>query len=280
MVVLPFTKKARARDLTLEEITPLLAMRGVPDNFWELPYAVGFIIGYARGVSTEVTEGKASDGFVSDVVTSVIAGLRGSIESAVPVARQFATWINNPKFTEGHNNGNFFAFFMRGNPAADATALAAEAFKLARERAPVFEGLREKTNERGRAAMILCDVLFFEKLNESPSSAQPQKEVAGPVAGDSSEPRSSYQNCTPEAPSFPLAHGTIWLEQDEIWFSFPSKDFTVGGRAYQMPGGAVCFQRDSKGSEALLKFLRSERDFWSSGNQAEWVKRADALRAK
>jgi hypothetical protein len=95
MVVLPFTKKARARDATLEELRPLLAMRGVPGNFWELPYAVGFIIGYTRGVATEVTEGEASDSFVSDVVTGVLAGLLGSSEAALPIARRFATWINN-----------------------------------------------------------------------------------------------------------------------------------------------------------------------------------------
>jgi hypothetical protein len=147
-------------------------MRGVPANFRELPYAVGFIMGYATAVAMEVTEDKASDNFVSDVLTGVLEGLVGSPEALLPVVRRFATWKNDPKFLEGRKNGNFFALFMHGSEKADATPLAAEVFRQARNRAPVFDQLREKTNERGRAAMILCETLFFERLQEFPAPTQ------------------------------------------------------------------------------------------------------------
>jgi hypothetical protein len=441
MFVLPFTKKARARDATLEELRPLLAMRGVPESFWELPHGVGFIIGYATAVAMEVTEDKASDNFVSEVVSGVLKGLVGSVEATLPVARRFATWKNNAKFVEGRKNGNFFALFMHGSEKADATPLAAEAFKQARERAPVFDQLREKTNERGRAAMILCDALFFDQIFETPVSKGREVHVTFPAAAPRTDqaldaPTSSYSklragleadgseigaktiaafeverskgniNDATEAeifatafnedlkamgkditikhiieasihagiavkhatkqiaesqmraeleaargkfveqdiaeaelfaqslgeladrgeltvkdymeakifakflsrarakvraeheanafargrPSYrvgaqnaqklPFSHGTIWLEPNEILFSFPSKDFSLGGRAYHIPGGAMCFQRDPNGRKALLKYLQSERDFWAPGNEAEWVKRAEPFSSK
>jgi hypothetical protein len=79
-----------------------------------------------------------------------------------------------------------------------------------------------------------------------------------------------------DAQNFPASHGTIWLEANEIWFSFPSKDFSIKGHWYHIPGGAVCFQRDTGGREQLLKFLRKERDFWARGNEAEWIRLAEA----
>jgi hypothetical protein len=280
MLVLPFTKRARARDVALEELRPLLAMRGVPANFWELPYGLGFIFGYTRAIAMEITSDSASDSFVSDVTSAVLVALVGTVEVTLPVMRRVVTWKNNSHFLEGRRNGYFFALFMHGSPRADETAFAAEAFKQARERAPVFDQLRETTNERGRAAMILCDILFFDKLFERPASTQREIDVAKPTAGEPLEPKSSYRVGAQEAQKLPFSQGTIWLESNEIWFSFPSKDFSVSGRAYHIPGGAMCFQRDPNGREALLKYLQSERDFWAPGNEAEWVKRAEAFHSK
>jgi len=170
-----FGAKARARDMALAELRPLLAMERLPANFWDQPYAVGFIMGYVDAAANLVAGDKTSVDLVTDVTTRVVDALApGEIEM---IAKRLVRWSKplEPQFAEGRRNGNFFAMFMHGDRKADATELAIEAFKQARARAPVFDQMKHQTNERGRAAMILCDVLFFDKIF---------KRGADPVSGD------------------------------------------------------------------------------------------------
>jgi hypothetical protein len=71
-----------------------------------------------------------------------------------------------------------------------------------------------------------------------------------------------------DAQALPPSHGAIWLDGDELWLTTPSKDFSFDGRAYHIPGGAVCFPKHKIGREALLKVLRTERDLWAPGDEA------------
>jgi hypothetical protein len=178
MVILPFTRKARARDVAVEELRPLLTMEQLPRNFWEQPYAVAFILGYIEGVVIEATEERNYVNFLVDVTTAVLAQLT-SVQQVIPIVTRAKHWQRqrDPQFAEGKTNGKFIALFMHGDRKADATELAAEAFRQARERAPVFDRLREPTNERGRAAMILCDALFFDKVSDWPAKRQRDTEL-------------------------------------------------------------------------------------------------------
>jgi hypothetical protein len=164
MVWPAFTLKARARDMALTYLRPLLAMQPLPTNFWDNPYAVGFITGCVEGVAMLVAGHKNSSDFVSSVQTRVLRALISNDEMVVRIFQRFARPEYNPEFREGLKNGKFFALFFHGDREADATELAAEAFRQARERAPEFNRLTEKTDLRGRAAMILCEALFFHKM--------------------------------------------------------------------------------------------------------------------
>jgi hypothetical protein len=169
MIVLPFTKKAQARDLALEQLRPLLALQRLPADFWNQPYALSFILGYVEGVTKLlVGDQKATLNYVSDVQTGVLSALAPQEMEAWP--QRVARWRGTPPTIEGIRNGKFIALFLNGDRDADATELAVEAFRQARERAPVFDQLKSQTNERGRAGIILCEILFFDKINGSPAT--------------------------------------------------------------------------------------------------------------
>jgi hypothetical protein len=439
MIILPFTKKAQARDLALEQLRPLLALQRLPSDFWNQPYAVSFILGYTEAVTRLlVGDQKATLDYVGDVQTGVLSALAPQEMESWP--QRAARWRGTPETVEGITNGKFIAMFLHGDRNADATELAVEAFRQARERAPVFDQLKAQTNERGRAAIILCEILFFDKINgasstnhrpidirktepEAPpskkweplrtsASAAPQvsdlysrvraeleaggdelgartiaaldaerrgggindlieaeifaklyiddqgklggdlaiKEVVeasihagivfkfttkeiteaqmyaqidaargkftkqdvteaeifaksigeleaerGKLSGKdimeaktfakffaralakvSAEPDAAalaqagptFRVAAMNAQALPPSHGAIWLDGDELWLTTPSKDFSFDGRAYHIPGGAVCFPKHKIGREALLKVLRTERDLWAPGDEA------------
>jgi hypothetical protein len=437
MIILPFTKKAQARDLALEQLRPLLALQRLPSDFWNQPYAVSFIYGYVEAVTKLlVGDQKATLDYVSNVATGVLFALvPHDMESMV---RRLVSWRGSPETVEGIRNGKFVAMFLHGDRQADATELAVEAFRQARERAPVFDQLKARTNERGRAAIILCEILFFEKINGSPSTNQrpietirkaepdapPRKEPqppkapappvfdlysrvraeleaggdelgartiaaldaerrnggindlieaeifaklflddqdklggnlaikdvveasiharivfkfttkeitepqmyaeldaargkftkqdvteaeifaksigeleaergkltgkdimeaktfarffaralakvsAGPDVDPSAQAGLTFRVGPMDAQQLPPSVGAIWLDGDELWLTTPSKDFSFDGRAYHIPGGAICFPKHKIGREALLKVLRTERDLWAPGDEA------------
>lgn len=183
MVCLPFTKKARARDAALAQLRHLLAIHKLPANFWNQPYAVAFILGYTGAVTRLVAgEHKSTDDYVSDVQTTVLFELAPQERDSV--VRRLAGWRGAPQFSEGLRNGKFLAMFLQGDKSADEAELAKQAFKLARDRAPVFEQMPIRTNERGRAAMILAEVLLFEKIAaptiEKPPVVEPKTKQKPP----------------------------------------------------------------------------------------------------
>jgi len=141
-------------------------MKALPATVWGQPYFVGFVLGYMEVVVLDVAGDKATPEFMADVKTDVLFALAS--HDAPSTARLVALWHEQrePQYAEGRANGAFIASFLRGSREADATGLAAAAFTAARERAPVFDRLLAKTNERGRAAMILTDALFFDKISE------------------------------------------------------------------------------------------------------------------
>jgi hypothetical protein len=455
MICLPFTKKAQARDMALEQLRPLLALQRLPTNFWNQAYAVSFIFGYVEAVTRLlVGDQKATLDYVSDVQTGVLSALVShDMESMV---QRLVSWRGTPETVEGIRNGKFIAMFLHGDRNADATELAVEAFRQAHERAPVFDQLKAQTNERGRAAIILCEILFFDKINGSPATNQrpiepvrkaepeappskkwePLRAPAGPApqvsdlysrvraeleaGGDelgvktiaalnaerrnggindvieaeifaklfsddqeklggnlaikdvveasihasivfkfttkeitepqmyaqldaargkftkhdvteaeifaksigeleaergkltgkdimeakmfakffaralakvraepevdtSAQTGPTFRVGTVNAQALPPSHGNIWLDGDELWLSTPSKDFSFDGRAYHIPGGAICFPKHKIGREALLKTLRAERDLWAPGDEdalnARLIQRAEQSRS-
>jgi CarD family transcriptional regulator len=171
MLILPFTKKAQARDIALEQLRPLLALQRVPADFWNRAYAVSFLLGWVEGVTKLlVGEQKATIDYVSNVQTGVLSALAPQEMESWP--QRAARWRGSQETVEGVRNGKFIAMFLHGDSRADATELAVEAFRQARERAPVFDQMKSHTNERGRAAIILCEILFFDKINGSPTPSQ------------------------------------------------------------------------------------------------------------
>ena len=129
---------------------------------------MSFLLGYVEAVTRLlVGDQKATLDYVSDVQTGVLSALAPQEMELWP--QRAARWRGTPQTVEGIRNGKFIAMFLHGDRNADATELAVEAFRQARERAPVFDQLKEKTNERGRAAIILCEILFFDKINDSPA---------------------------------------------------------------------------------------------------------------
>jgi hypothetical protein len=197
MVCLPFTKKAQARDLALEQLRPLLALQRLPTDFWNQAYAVSFIFGYVEAVTKLlVGDQKATLDYVSDVQTGVLSALAPQeMESMI---RRMVSWRGTPQTVEGIRNGKFIALFLHGDRNADATELAVEAFRQARERAPVFDQLKSQTNERGRAAIILCEILFFDKINGSPATNQRPIE---PIRKNEPAPAPSKNPEPPTAPA-------------------------------------------------------------------------------
>jgi hypothetical protein len=160
MIVLPFTKKAQARDIALDQLRPLLTLQRLPTDFWNQAYAVSFLLGYVEAVTKLlVGDQKATLNYVSDVQTGVLSMLAPQEMESWP--QRAARWRGTPETIEGIRNGKFVALFLHGDKQADETELATEAFRQARERAPVFDQLKAQTNERGRAAIILCEILFF-----------------------------------------------------------------------------------------------------------------------
>lgn len=204
MILLPFTKKAQARDIALEQLRPLLALQRLPADFWNQAYAVSFILGYVEAV-TKILVGdqKATIDYVSGVQTGVMSALAPQEMEAFP--QRAARWRGTPQTVEGIRNGKFIAMFLHGDRNADATELAIEAFRQARERAPVFDQLKSQTNERGRPAIILCETLFFDKINGSPTPtqrpAEPIKKAEPEVPpGKKWEPLSPPKEATSQGP--------------------------------------------------------------------------------
>jgi hypothetical protein len=78
----------------------------------------------------------------------------------------------------------------------------------------------------------------------------------------------------------PPQGGMIWLDGDEIWFSFPSREPTIEGRSYHIPGGAICFPKGKWGCAELLKVLRNHRNLWAPGNAAALIAYAEAAKSK
>ena len=88
---------------------------------------------------------------------------------------------------------------------------------------------------------------------------------------DSTAPTSdnlTYSVAEIDNQKLPPWHGAIWLDNDEIWFTQPTKDFSFDGRSYHIPAGATCFPRERIGREVLLNVLRVERDLWTGGDEA------------
>jgi hypothetical protein len=138
-------------------------------------------MGYVHAVTNLVARDKTSVDLVTNVTMRVMDALApGEMEA---IAARLRGWNSSsePQLAEGRKNGSFIALFMHGDREADATELAIEAFKQARARAPVFDQMRHQTNERGRAAMFLCDVLFFDKIFKR--GTQPAMQVASAPAG-------------------------------------------------------------------------------------------------
>jgi hypothetical protein len=66
----------------------------------------------------------------------------------------------------------------------------------------------------------------------------------------------------------PPWYGTIWLDGAEIWFTQPTKEFSVDERSCHIPAGATSFPRERIGREVLLNVLRKQRDLWTLGDEA------------
>jgi hypothetical protein len=94
------------------------------------------------------------------------------------------------------------------------------------------------------------------------------KVSVGPGADASVQAGPTFRVGPVNAQQLPPSHGAIWLDGDELWLSTPSKDFSFDGRAYHIPGGAVCFPKHKAGRDALLKALRTDRDLWAPGDEA------------
>ena len=94
------------------------------------------------------------------------------------------------------------------------------------------------------------------------------KVSAEPDANASLQAGPTFRVAPMDAQQLPPSHSAIWLDGDELWLSTPSKDFSFDGRAYHIPGGAVCFPKHKAGRDALLKTLRTDRDLWAPGDEA------------
>src|SRR5258706_11604091 len=118
MIILPFTKKAQARDLALEQLRPLLALQRLPTDFWNQPYAVSFIFGYAEAVTKLlVGDQKATLDYVGDVATGVLSALVPHDMEAM--IQRLVSWRGSPQTVEGIRNGKFVAMFLHGDRSAN-----------------------------------------------------------------------------------------------------------------------------------------------------------------
>jgi hypothetical protein len=71
--------------------------------------------------------------------------------------------------------------------------------------------------------------------------------------------------------------GSVWLDEESLWFTFPSMDVTIEGGVYHMPGGTISFPKGEFGQRELLRLLKSNRDLWAPGNAAALIRYAKSF---
>ena len=172
MAWLALTKKSQAREIALKELRHLLAIlqikEDLSENFWEHPYPVGFVQGYTTAVTVFVAGANTTADLSSRVLLDVFTAL--APQETAAIAQRLTNWSqqHEPRFEEAFENGGILAMFLLGNKKSESTPLAREAFRKARERASLFDQLQAKTDERGRAAIVLREMLFYDQFPESP----------------------------------------------------------------------------------------------------------------
>jgi hypothetical protein len=122
-------------------------------------------------------------------------------------------------------------------------------------------GTFRSRKEQGAFALEVARELQISLSDVVPPSSQDSTASTSPAL--------TYSVAKIDNQTLPPSSGTIWLDGDEIWFSQPSKDFSINGHSYHIPGGATCFPREGIGREVLLGVLRKERDLWAPGDEAE-----------
>jgi hypothetical protein len=65
--------------------------------------------------------------------------------------------------------------------------------------------------------------------------------------------------------------GSVWLDGEKIWFTFPDIDVTIDGGSYHIPGGTINFPKGDFGQSELLRLLKRFRDLWAPGNAAALI---------
>jgi hypothetical protein len=170
MAWLAFTKKAQTRNIALQELKYLFKMldmtSGVPKVFWSDPYAVGFVFGYIMGVGLFVAGKRIKATDLSNAATEVLYHLVP--EQALDVAKRQARWheTNEPQFNDGKTNGRILALFLLGTNAADKEPVVIEASRRAREMSSALDSLPTKTDELGKVATVLRQMLFYDRIKK------------------------------------------------------------------------------------------------------------------
>jgi hypothetical protein len=168
MAWLAFTKKAQTKNIALLELKHLFKMLesfgGVPPAFWCTPYAVGFVSGYTMGAGVFVAKKRVNPADVNKAFVDILFELAGG--EARDAAKRLAAWhaANDPQFDEGHTNGTILALFLLGTNAVDNEPSVLEARRRANTTAAALSNLPSRPNERGRTAIVLRQMLFYDRV--------------------------------------------------------------------------------------------------------------------
>lgn len=168
MAWLAFTKKSQIRKVALLEFKHLLNIlektSGIPPDFYDDPYVVGFFFGYTMGVGAYVGGKAVKPTDVNSAWVDMIFELvpdRGLI-----VAKKFAEWSasREPSFNEGENNGTLFALYSYKAARLDDNPIIFEAQLKAQAMAPMLEKLDQNPDAHSRVMCALRNMLFWDRI--------------------------------------------------------------------------------------------------------------------
>jgi hypothetical protein len=171
--------KRRAAKAAIEHVSPIVrlleASGGLPLGFWEDPYILGWINGFAMCVARAATNdkiGTADLGQVAIDTVTTLAGVKGN--EVVELMRKLAR-AKEPRFVEAVQAATKTYFVTVGAREFDADPEVVQARQLSKSLAESSAYFGFATSEQGAVGAAMQNLLFYDVVDRMRSRRGTEK---------------------------------------------------------------------------------------------------------